>query len=388
VSGRVAIAVVGVLWLTAFDVAAHERTVSYSSWTLAEHGAAVTVRLSLRDASRIAIDPAVYLPRSLSLHAGDDRCAPDPTSVHAVAAEHGWLAVGWRVRCPAGDGLLRIHSEVMLDVAPSHLHFVHLAGGAERVLSDGERDWPVPDGSAAAGAALVDWIALGIGHIATGWDHLVFLLALLLLAGSLGGAVRVVTGFTLGHSLTLALAVAGVVTPARGAVEALIGLSIVLVAAENVWLAGGRRDPVLPVAVVMLLLATAGLAVRRGAVPPMTLAGLALFAACYFVLLGGTRRPEAFRWVIAAFFGLVHGFGFAGVLAEMALPRAHLLPALFGFNLGVELGQLAVAALAWPLLRAVQRRGAEAPATLVDWSSAVVCGLGVFWFVGRAFVGQ
>jgi hypothetical protein len=273
----------------------------------------------------------------------------------------------------------------MLDVAPSHLHFTRLAGGAERVLSDGERDWPLPDGNAATGASLADWIALGVGHIATGYDHLVFLLALLLLAGSLGSAARVVTGFTLGHSLTLGLAVAGVVTPARGAVEALIGLSIALVAVENVWLAGGRRDPVLPVAVVLLLLASAGVAVRRGTVPAVALCGLAFFAACYFALLGGTRRPEVLRWLVAALFGLVHGFGFAGVLAGMALPRGHLLAALFGFNLGVELGQLAAVALAWPLLRAVQRRSAGTSAALVDWGSAAVCGLGVFWFVGRAF---
>jgi hypothetical protein len=145
---------------------------------------------------------------------------------------------------------------------------------------------------------------------------------------------------------------------------------------------------VLPVAVVLLLLASAGVAVGHGAVPSVALCGLALFAACYFTLLGATRRPEALRWVVAALFGLVHGFGFAGVLAEMALPRAHLLSALFGFNLGVELGQLAAVALAWPLLRVVQRRGAGASAALVDWGSAAVCGLGVFWFVGRAFGGQ
>jgi hypothetical protein len=387
VSGRCGIAVVLALGLAlaAADVRAHERTVSYSSWTLAGDGAALTVRLSLRDASRIAAIPAAYLPRTLSLYAGDTRCTPEPASVHAVAAEHGWLAVGWRLRCPVAAGPLRIHGEVMLDVAPSHLHFIRIAGGAERVLSDGERDWVLDDGRATVGASLADWVGLGIAHIGTGWDHLVFLLALLLLAGSLGGAVRVVTGFTLGHSLTLGLAVAGVVTPARGAVEALIGLSVALVAVENVWLAGGRRDRVLPAAAVLLVLASAGVAVRGGAVPPLALCGLALFAACYFALLGGTRRPEALRWVVAALFGLVHGFGFAGVLAEMALPRDHLLPALFGFNLGVELGQLAAVAVAWPLLRAVERWGEEASAKLVDWGSAVVCGLGVLWFVGRAF---
>jgi hypothetical protein len=374
---RAALAVLGLV-VAAAVARGHERTVSYSSWVLEERGALVTARLSLRDVSRRAADPAEYLPRALSLHAGRERCLPDPPS--ARPAERGWLALGWRVRCPPGTGRLRIRGEVMLDVAPSHLHFVRLKGGGERVLSDGEREWMLATGSTAGGAGPAEYVALGVGHIVTGWDHLAFLLALLLLARSLGAVARVVTGFTLGHSLTLGLAVAGAVSPARGAVEALIGLSIVLVAVENVWVAGERGDRWLPVAVVAALAGSALVATRRGAVPAEALAGLALFAACYFALLGTSRRPGALRWAVASLFGLVHGFGFAGVLGEMALPRERLVPALLGFNVGVELGQLAAVALAWPVLRALGRREA-----VVGWGSAGVAGLGVFWFVGRAF---
>jgi hypothetical protein len=89
---------------------------------------------------------------------------------------------------------------------------------------------------------------------------------------------------------------------------------------------------------------------------------------------------------VAFVFGLVHGFGFAGVLSEMELPTARLVPALFGFNAGVELGQLAAVALVWPVLAAVAR------ASPLRWGprisvlgSAAICGLGLFWFVSRAF---
>ena len=84
-------------------------------------------------------------------------------------------------------------------------------------------------------------------------------------------------------------------------------------------------------------------------------------------------------------FGLVHGFGFAGVLAEMALPTGRLAPALFGFNVGVELGQLAVVAVVWPALAWLARHWVVWHARIAEVGSAAVCGLGLFWFATRTF---
>ncbi|MEW6272720.1 MAG: HupE/UreJ family protein, partial [Thermodesulfobacteriota bacterium] len=114
---------------------------------------------------------------------------------------------------------------------------------------------------------------------------------------------------------------------------------------------------------------------------------LALFARCHFALLDAAARPEGLRAVIAFAFGLVHGFAFAGILAEMELPRDRLVPALLGFNVGVELGQLAVVAAVWPLLRWVARRDAagRAERTVAELGSAAICGVGLFWFLTRAF---
>ncbi|TMB77552.1 MAG: HupE/UreJ family protein, partial [Chloroflexi bacterium] len=129
----------------------------------------------------------------------------------------------------------------------------------------------------------------------------------------------------------------------------------------------------------------AALAGVAGRVPPQTLVGLALFAACYFALLARSARPAGLRWPVAALFGLVHGLGFAGVLAEMTLPRARLVPALLGFNVGVELGQLAAVAAAWPVLDLLARRGEPWRAAVVGYGSAGVLAMGVLWFAGRAF---
>ena len=124
----------------------------------------------------------------------------------------------------------------------------------------------------------------------------------------------------------------------------------------------------------------------RGNVPLMTLLGLAVFSGCYFGLLEHTTRPERVRGVLAFAFGLVHGFGFAGILGDMQLPTDRLVPALLGFNLGVEAGQLAVVALAWPLLRLLARPANGSWRDFVlDRLAAALCGIGVFWFVARTF---
>ena len=204
----------------------------------------------------------------------------------------------------------------------------------------------VASGGSSEGTALAGYVWLGIVHIATGWDHLAFVFALLLLARRLGEVAALVTSFTAAHSVTLALAVLGTVRPDGAAVEALIGYSIALVAAENAWLLSGRGAAV-PVAVAVATSGLASLALFGvGAVAPLVYAGLALFAACHFALLARVERPARLRAAVAFVFGLVHGFGFAGVLAELELPTERLASALFGFNLGVELGQLAVVAAA------------------------------------------
>jgi hypothetical protein len=88
---------------------------------------------------------------------------------------------------------------------------------------------------------------------------------------------------------------------------------------------------------------------------------------------------------VAFAFGLVHGFGFAGVLAEMQLPTERLASALFGFNLGVELGQLGVVALVWPALRALEAGGhGRLHRRVAELGSAAICGLGLYWFLTRA----
>ncbi len=376
----------------------HTRSISYSSWKLSEDGAVVRFRISLLELTRLPMLAIAdgrseerlgrYLSSHLVLLAEGETCPPEGPVVPRSAPE-GWALYSWRVTCPAAPDAIR--SGVLLDAAPSHLHFARLQspdrGIRERVLSGAEPTWELVEGAPrTGGTSLAGYLALGVEHILTGWDHLAFVLALLLLATTLREVATLVTGFTIAHSVTLALAVLGVVRPAAAPVEALIGFSIALVAAENAWILAGR-DRWLPVLVAGALVALAVLAALGvGAISALTLLGLALFCWFHFGLLERVDRPAGLRAGVAFAFGLVHGFGFAGVLAELELPTARLAPALFGFNLGVEAGQLAVVAAVWPLLRLLERaRQGRWHRAFAELGSAAICGLGLFWFVSRTY---
>jgi hydrogenase/urease accessory protein HupE len=176
------------------------------------------------------------------------------------------------------------------------------------------------------------WLELGVEHIVLGFDHLAFVAGLLLIVGMNRKLIATITAFTVAHSITLALAATGVVDLPRRSVEAVIAMSIVLVAREAL-----SDRPTL-----------------------------------------ARRKP----WLVAGLFGLVHGLGFAGALAEVGLPRGSTAFALLFFNLGVEIGQLAAVAVAAVLAAVAGMRVREhrlaRPAVCY-----AVGGVGAFWWVDR-----
>jgi hydrogenase/urease accessory protein HupE len=188
------------------------------------------------------------------------------------------------------------------------------------------------------------FIPAGIEHILIGPDHVLFLIGLLLLGGSLWRLATIVTAFTLGHSITLSLAALDVVSPPSSLVEPVIALSIVFVGADNLLVQRDRNRP--PAA---------------------------------------SRAPRDIRAWVAGVFGLVHGFGFASVLKEFGLPLTALGWSLFSFNVGVEIGQLAIVAAVATALAAVRQRDAALARRLTLAGSVIVMGAGTYWFIQRVF---
>jgi hydrogenase/urease accessory protein HupE len=179
----------------------------------------------------------------------------------------------------------------------------------------------------------VTYLLLGVEHILLGPDHLIFVLLLVLLVRSPALLLATITGFTVGHSVTLVMAVLGVVNVPGPPVEALIALSIVQLASEVVV----QND-------------TGDAAVAR--------------------------RP----WLVSSVFGLLHGLGFAGALAETGLPSTGLPLALATFNVGVELGQLLFVAVVLGLMWLTPRRRRAGVATAMAWLAGLVAG---YWLVER-----
>jgi hydrogenase/urease accessory protein HupE len=177
------------------------------------------------------------------------------------------------------------------------------------------------------------FIPSGVHHILIGPDHILFLVGLLLTGGTWGLLVRIVTAFTIGHSVTLSLAALNLLTPPASIIEPAIALSIVFVGADNLVRGDGR---------------------------------------------------DLRAWVALAF-GLVHGFGFANVLREFGLPREALGWSLFSFNVGVELGQLAIVLLVATLLAAIRRRSVALGYKVAFAGSVLVIAAGTYWFVERVF---
>ncbi|MCA9604535.1 MAG: HupE/UreJ family protein [Myxococcales bacterium] len=361
---------------------AHDRSVSHLSVAVREGGATLRLRLRAIDANALeaeALEPASHLPRAVVLASAAAACAPVPGSFAPLEAPRGWRRFEWRVRCDGAPTTLRAAPVPMRSSHVVHARVERADGAAsEHVLGELAPVATFTDASSDGSPALLDWVPVGVEHILTGVDHLLFLAMLLMLAGTLRETALMVTGFTLGHSVTLAAATLEWVHVDAAPVEAVIGLSVALVAVENVWLTRETRDRATPIVACALPLAAAAI-LRQPAY-----AGIALFAACHFGLSARSARPLAWRAGVAAVFGLLHGFGFAGALADAGLPAETAWAPLCGFNVGVELGQLAVVLAAWPLLRWVSK-DALRRVRAVQLASAVGVAAGTFWFVTRAF---
>lgn len=252
--------------------------------------------------------------------------------------EAGSLYSDWRYDCarplvgaPVGlSGLDKTVTDALVRIAP-----LGRPVQAARLTSAA----PMTEVAARAGSAQVagTYFVLGIEHILSGYDHLLFVLSLVLLLGGGWVVARTVTAFTIAHSITLAGATLGFLGVSQRPVEICIALSIVFLAVEVV-----KRDPARP------------------------------------------RLSERIPWVVAFLFGLLHGFGFAGALAEIGMPEGEVPVALLTFNLGVEAGQLAIVVVALATL-AILGRISTAVRGVSERFAAYAIGITAsFWLIARA----
>ena len=272
--------------------------------------------------------------REIEVTADGVRCAPTLEGGGDVQEDGFGLSIA--LACPSPPHEVVVSMDILRRLSAGHRHVLRIRSGdasAQAILTPPDDVRASLTALAAADARappvpLAPWdaIRLGIEHILTGWDHLLFLVALLLGTRGLRPVALAISAFTVAHSLTLGLAALGLVTLSPRVVEPAIALSIAYVAFENAWRPGARN-----------------------------------------------------RWHATFVFGLVHGFGFAGALRALALTRDRLVPTLLGFNVGVEVGQiLVVGVIGLTLARVAHNRGAEPRLVRAASIALGVVGLAVF----------
>ena len=278
---------------------------------------------AIRGKIRLANDGAACVPGE------GQTVAPSATSISVTATVE--------FACPGEPGKLAVRDDLP-DVLGTDHHTLALfvwSGGSEQFAfgTDARETTVAISEAAKATRGAGSFFVLGIEHILTGYDHLLFLLALILCGGGLLQLLKIITGFTIAHSITLALAALDIVNLPSRLVESVIAASIAYVAAENLF----------------------------------------------------PKYAISRRWTVSFLFGLMHGFGFSSVLKEIGLPRENLMLSLLNFNLGVEAGQAVVVVVIVPILIRIRRTTWEAK--LVATLSGIVLAVGLFLFVERAVFG-
>ena len=315
--------------------------------TLVAHIFDVAHELNIQPIERL-LDPAVVsanghaivriLSGGLEI-AADGRVLTATWSAPEVVADRQSVRLRFRFTLDRAPGTVAVAAS-LFPYDPNHQTFVNIYEGdtlTQAILDRSKARFDYFAGTRQGVLAVIRrFVPSGFHHILIGPDHLLFLIGLLLLGGTIRRLALVVTAFTVAHSLTLSLAALNIVSPPVRIIEPAIALSIVYVGADNLLVHGGR---------------------------------------------------DVRAWIALAF-GFIHGFGFASVLREMDLPARALGWSLFSFNFGVEIGQLLVVFVVASAFAVLRARSEAAGRRLVFAGSIVVVAAGTFWFVQRVFFPQ
>ena len=285
---------------------------------------------------RVAAETAAATARtSVTVDLDGSPCRAGRVRIGGAGANEARATIEIDFTCDAQHGRLAI-AEDWTGFFGEHyqsLGNIRTASGERQVTFSETSKTANVDIDRTAPTGWIDFVKLGVEHILTGYDHLLFLVVLLATARGAWSVVRIVTAFTLAHSVTLSLGALGIVTVPERIIEPLIAATIVWVALENLLVS----------------------------------------------------EPDRRRWIWSFAFGLVHGLGFASALGELGLKGMALVRGLVGFNVGVEIGQLLFVAVFLPVLTWLTRgRGARLTPRIASLAVAMI---GTYWFIKRILIG-
>ena len=373
---------------------AHNRSESYSKFNLTsnEQGMAIQVTSSIKQDIFNNLNPTSHFKSYESLVAYLDKainlgssCKLNESVEINENISLGVLKFAWSFQC------LQIPESISMslfqDLGVTHTHIARgvIDGQSvpEFMFASTQDAWVIglPGESNVNQSSYFGYFKSGVQHILSGWDHLTFLLGLLLLfTGRF--LIIAITGFTIGHSLTLGLGAMNVLRVNSEIIETLIGFSILLLALEYFHKHAFEINKLIK-NLALSFCAFLPLTIF-GNLDPILIVGLALFLTFYLSLTNHCSSP----WLplmVTVFFGLIHGLGFASSIAESGIPQDRLLPIILSFNIGVEVGQLVVAFTLLAFLKLTKTYFRFSDFNYLHGAmGAFVFSMGTFWFISRA----
>lgn len=330
---------------------AHQNSMGYAQFKISQDSVAMNLKILPHDINAISrIDKNgdmkyskdeiksaeaitfFYVQNKLKVFSDGKACSFSPGALY-YAESQKYVQLEAQYKCEKGKKIL-VQSSLFMEEDPGFrlVGRMEIKGREEEwVFQKGKPDWEVfASGGTSLLRQLAQFVHLGIEHIFLGYDHIMFLFGLLLLGGSFRNLLKIVTSFTIAHSMTLILATLKIITLPVRFTESAIALSIMYIAVENFFIEDTDK-----------------------------------------------------RWRITFFFGLVHGFGFSSVLREMGLPERGLILSLLSFNAGVEIGQACIVSVLFPVVLYVSRF--QWSPKFVRIASCIILAFGTVWFFQRAF---
>ena len=385
------------LFTFSLDVFSHQRSESYSKWSVEEDenhtlvNVAFTIRLSnLNKLEGPLVGEwedriSAYIISSFTT---DSDCLQEGKHRVMTSRTDDIFKVSWTLSC--NQMLEEIKTNVFFDRDPTHSHIARYMYDSnlstEKLFTTQTKTWNLKDiyssKESSVNSSFKEYVLLGIKHISTGYDHLAFLFGLLLLNQRLKRLVLAITGFTLGHSLTLSLAVLDLVRPVNSFIEALIGFSIALLGLEFLIRHSKSNSTYVKNISYFLFLFLLLYFIFSGGSNSLGLVGLFIFSFCYLTLVS-KNLSSFFSLFIASIFGLIHGFGFGGFLFEVGFSEDNILKTLFGFNLGVEIGQLMAMSLFILIIFGISKLDIKNKEYINPLLATFLVTLGTYWFVYR-----
>ena len=387
---------------------AHYFSESYSNWIISDNKVSATFTILKLEATRVLqIDKFQEIGQEKQLSEGEvfleyfkprisvlessKECLLDnePSLINGKDEYH---TIELSYLC-ASTNSIKIINNVLFDIAQSHVHLSRISINdqiLEKALFYNDQTIFINDLKTNKEKSFVDsltnFISTGMNHILTGFDHLIFLMGLIILVNNFKHLLIVITGFTLGHSITLALVALNIVVPNTLMIEALIGFTILFIAAEYMMKEEKNFIPIIAILLSILTFAAISSLFLQISITLISFIALILITIGYFGILRNLENKGSFRVIITSLFGVIHGFGFGTFLFNSEFDQTNIISALFGFNLGVEIGQIIFLMIFILLnLSLIKLLKSKNHQYLMQTLMIIVSSLGFYWFIQRLY---